>query len=342
MILRFGEVLDNLITLGEEGNVLEKIKRNLKNKFYNLCFLFRPMITVLFVFFLFLLSSIILILSILYLDENTQLYQIFLAILTGTTASFLIAIIMELFNNYHYNCKRQRELRGYFSFVSGYEIGQYSFLKTKEKYNKKFSQENIRKYAVFSKLEDIIPELREALNHRDYLYPKELENIDDILYKYKDILNFIYVSLSPLFADLVSLMLNEANQEIDDAEFNLFQKNKELFNFLKKKAKYYAENNDEVNFDGEDQDYLRTSVEKAVFYHSYLFNDYFEMLDKNYSPGGITDDKEELGGSNNLALFNMIGDCCKEIDEKMVKLQKRVAKEPYFWTLADYEVDSPD
>jgi len=241
------------------------------------------MTTVSFVTLLFLLSSIFLVISILYMNENSQIYQILLAILTGTTSSFLIAIIMELFNNYHYNCKRQRELRKYFSFVSGYEIGQYSFLKTKEKYNENFSQENIRKHAVFSELEDIIPELREALNHRDYLYPKELENIDDILYKYKDILNFIYVSLIPLYAELVSLMLNEANREIDDAEFNLFQNNKKLYIFLKKEAKYYAENNDEVNFDGEDQDYLRTAVEKAVFYHSYLFNDYFEMLDKNYS-----------------------------------------------------------
>jgi hypothetical protein len=230
MILKFREVLDKLITLCEEGKFVEKIKRNLKNKFYNLCFLFRPMTTVLFVFLLFLLSSIFLIISILYIDENTQLYQIFLAILTGTTSSFLIAIIMELFNNYHYNCKRQRELRGYFSFVSSYEIHQHSFLKTREKNNKKISQGNIRKYAAFSELEDIIPELREALNHRDYLYQKELENIDDILYKYKDILNFIYVSLISSYAELVSLMLNEANREIDDAEFNLFQNNKKLFN----------------------------------------------------------------------------------------------------------------
>jgi hypothetical protein len=301
------------------------------------------MTTVLFVALLFLLSSIFLVVSILYMNENSQIYQIFLAILTGTTSSFFIAIIMELFNNYHYNSKRQRELRKYFSFVSSYEIGQYSFLKTKEKYNNNFSQENIRKYAAFSELEDIIPKLREALNHRDYLYPKELENIDDILYKYKDILNFIYVFLSPLFADLVSLMLNEANQEIDNAEFNLFQKNKELFNFLKKEAEYYVDNNDKTNFDREAQEYLRTAVEKAIFYHSYLFNDYFEMLDKSYSPGGITDDKEESDGSDNLVLlFNIIGDCCKEIDEKMVELQKRVAKEPYFWTMADYEVDSSE
>ena len=322
---------------------MEKIKINLKNKFYNLCFLFRPMTTVLFVTLLFLLSSIFLVISILYMNENSQIYQILLAILTGTTSSFLIAIIMELFNNYHYNCKRQRELRKYFSFASGYEIGQYSFLKTKEKYNENFSQENIRKHAVFSELEDIIPELREALNHRDYLYPKELENIDDILYKYKDILNFIYVSLIPLYAELVSLILNEANREIDDAEFNLFQKNKELFNFLKKEAKYYAENNDEVNFDGEDQDYLRTAVEKAVFYHSYLFNDYFEMLDKNCPSGQKIDNTEGLGDKDRIVLFfNMIGDCCKEIDEKMVELQKRVAKEPYFWTMADYKVDKTE
>ncbi|PTX16397.1 hypothetical protein SAMN04488598_10774 [Halanaerobium congolense] len=96
-------------------------------------------------------------------------------------------------------------------------------------------------------------------------------------------MNFIYISLSPLFADLVSLMLNEANQEIDDAEFNLSQKNKELFNFLKKEAEYYVKNNDKTNFDREAQEYLRTVIGKAIFYNSYLFNDYFEMLDKNYS-----------------------------------------------------------
>ena len=322
---------------------MEKIKRKLKNIFYNSCFLFRPLTTVLFVFFLFLLSSILLIILILKINENRQLHQIFLAILTGTTSSFLIAIIMELFNNYHYNRKRQRELRQYFSFVAGYEVHQHAFLKTKEKYDKDFSQENIRKQAVFSKLDEIIPKLREALSHRDYLYQKELENIDDILYEYKDILRLIYVSLIPLYLDLVSLMLNEDNQEIDDSEFNLFQNNKKLFNFLKKEAEYYAENNDEVNLDEREQDHLRSAVKKAIFYHSYLFNNYFEILDKNHSSEINIEDKESLADKDRIVLFfNMIGDCCKKIDEKMVELQKRVAKEPHFWTLADYKMDSPE
>jgi hypothetical protein len=47
---------------------------------------------------------------------------------------------------------------------------------------------------------------------------------------------------------------------------------------------------------------------------------------------------EELSGINKRFEFrsNMISYACGNIDKAMIKLQKRVAKEPYFWMVASY------
>ena len=62
--------------------------RHLKNMIYTDCIMFRPITTVADSFAFFVLSSILLIIVVLWVEENTKVYEISLAILTGITSSF--------------------------------------------------------------------------------------------------------------------------------------------------------------------------------------------------------------------------------------------------------------
>ena len=161
---------------------MEKIKSQIKNIIYTTGFLFRPITPVAFSFTLLLISSALLIFIIFNLDESTKAYQVLLAILTGITASLLIAIMMELYNNYRFNVKRQRELRKFFTTVASYEINIDSIIKSNTKYASGLGSG--RACAVFCHLNKIIPSLREVLNKREYLYQAKIEEIDNILCEY--------------------------------------------------------------------------------------------------------------------------------------------------------------
>lgn len=163
---------------------MRRVKNNLKNLIYTIGFLFRPITPVAFGLAFLVLTIVMLVVIIFNLDDSTKIYGILLSILTGATASLLIVILMELYNNYHFNTKRQRELREYFRQVAHYEIEVSSIMKINDKYEDDSELGNGRTYAVFCRLNKIIHCLREALNNRDYLYRTEIEEIDDILYDY--------------------------------------------------------------------------------------------------------------------------------------------------------------
>jgi hypothetical protein len=218
--------------------------RHLKNMFYSVCFMFRPITTIAVSFVFLVLSSILLIIVVLWVEENTKVYEISLAILTGITSSFLISIIMELYNNYRFNFRRQRELREYFNCVSKYEIRQFSLQQTNNKYITDDSQSSGRTYSVFCQLKEIIPPLREALNNRDYLYRLEIEAIDDILYYYEDLVKILYIHLLSTYLHLIhaeSDVSNEINsdEDNDNGKLELAEDYPKLFNFIKDEANYY-------------------------------------------------------------------------------------------------------
>ncbi|MDK2811571.1 MAG: hypothetical protein PWR27_2280 [Petroclostridium sp.] len=181
---------------------MEKIKSQIKNIIYTTGFLFRPITPVAFSFTLLLISSALLIFIIFNLDESTKAYQVLLAILTGITASLLIAIMMELYNNYRFNVKRQRELRKFFTTVASYEINIDSIIKSNTKYASGLGSG--RACAVFCHLNKIIPSLREVLNKREYLYQAEIEEIDNILCEYNDVVKIIWTGLLTTFMGLVA------------------------------------------------------------------------------------------------------------------------------------------
>ena len=342
---------------------MTKLKINLKDFIYNVGFLFRPIATIAVSFTFLIIIVTLLIVLIINIDENSQLYQILLAILTGATSSLFIAIMMELFNNYRFNTKRQRELREYLSNIAHYEIVQKSIMKTNAKPEYHSELGSGRAYAVFVQLEEIIPTLKEALNQRDYLYRKEIEEIDHILYYYKDIVNFIKMPLLYEFSVIISN--KTTGIEVENAVIDLEQKRKQiekenhpsviddyesiadysgLLNFLKNEVKQYVENKNGSDASIKDFEQLESIIEKAIFYEREIFYGYFEMSDDRAKFVDLVDDegnREREAMPDKKKNFetrsNIISHACGNIDRAMINLHKRVKKEPYFWAVASYK-----
>lgn len=337
-----------------------KLKFKLKNLIYSVGFLFRPITPVAVSFIFLAIASALLVIIIMTLNESTKAYQILLAILTGVTASLLIAIMMELFNNYRYNVKRQRELREYLGFVAGYQIDQNAIIKSNDQYEKILG--NGRAYAVFWQLSKIIPNLKEALNNREYLYQKEIEEIDNILYEYDNLLKIIHFKLFGVFLDLIvdetedrielevenenQITTHETtNEAIDEKELidESLSDYPSLLKFLEKEAKRYDKKEKDSSFYDEAPKHLHSIIEKAIFLERHIFRRYFEVTDIRYELSKKIDDEEyleDLEKDKDTGFefrSNMISLACGDIDKSMMKLQRRVAKEPYFWTLTSYK-----
>lgn len=333
----------------------------LKNLIYRIGFLFRPIIPVVFSFAFLAISSALLIFILFNLDESTKVYQVLLAILTGVTASLLIAIMMELYNNYRFNVKRQRELREVFRGVASYEINIDSIIKSNTMYASGLGSG--RACAVFCHLNKIIPSLREVLNNRDYLYQVEIEVIDNILYEYNDVVKIIWAGLLDTFMGLVG---NEVKDEfepkeeqkvplasresydgpesIDDTKLNIESHNDypSLLKFLEKEAKRYDKKERDPTFYHKASEQLEYLIEKVIFFERNVFEEYFEVTDVRYklakSKAVEELDNESLVYNNKYEFrSNMISLACGNIDKSMTKLQRRVGKEPYFWVMASYK-----
>ena len=339
---------------------MHKIKSKLKNIIYTTSFLFRPITPVAFSFIVLVIASALLGFILVNLNESTKAYQVLLAILTGITASLLIAIMMELYNNYRFNVKRQRELREFFRNVASYEINMNSIIKTNAKYGSILGSG--RSFAVFYQLNKIIPNLREVLNNRDYLYPAEIEAIDDILYDYDDVIKRIWIGLLNTFMGLLSDEVeSEAKEEqkvsptdqecfsevksTDRTDLNVESLNEypSLLKFVEKEARLFDKGEKDSTLYDEAPKQLEYIIEKAIFYERNVFKGYFEVTDVRYELTKTKATEEEMGnellGKNRRYEFrsNGISEACGNIDEIMMKLQRRVAKEPYYWVMASYK-----
>ena len=340
-----------------------KLEYNLKNLIRSIGFLFRPVMPVA-VSFAFLVISFALLIFILFnLDESTKAYQVLLAILTGVTASLLIAIMMELYNNYRFNVRRQRELREFFRVVASYKISTDSIMKTNIKYASRLGSG--RAYAVFCHLNKIIPSLREALNSREYLYKMEIDEIDDILYDYDyHLVKIIYMDLFGVFLNLIVdegengdepkeeqkdlISPHEVVEEsgtIDEAGLINESDNDypALMEFLEKESKKYDKREKDSFFYDEAPAILESIIEKSIFVDRYIFNGYFEVIDSRYDSSKGMDDEKHIENytrdKNRKFEFrsDTISKTCGDIDEAMIKLQKRATKEPYIWAIASYK-----
>jgi hypothetical protein len=307
------------------------IKSKLKNIIYSISFLFRPITPVLVSFVFLVISSALLIFILLNLKESTKAYQVLLAVLTGITASLLISIMMELYNNYRFNVKRQRELRAFFRNISSYEINLSSIISSNTKYDSILG--NGRTYAVFNQFNKIIPNLREALNNIDYLYRAEIEEIDNILCDYDDLIKIICISLLNKFMELLG---DDVEDELNIESINDYPY---LLRFLEREVSRYNKREKDSTFYEEASKELELIVEKAIFFDRSIFEGYFEVTDNRYKSTKSKVSKQEgnkiIDKNKRYDIHsNIISLACGNIDESMIKLQKRVAKEPYFCLLA--------
>ena len=339
---------------------MTKLKNKLKNIIYTTGFLFRPITPVAFSFTLLLISSALLIFIIFNLDESTKAYQVLLAILTGITASLLIAIMMELYNNYRFNVKRQRELRKFFTTVASYEINIDSIIKSNTKYASGLGSG--RACAVFCHLNKIIPSLREVLNKREYLYQAEIEEIDNILCEYNDVVKIIWTGLLTTFMGLVADEAEngfepqeeqkepqsakesyDESESIESTKLSIESLNDypSLLEFLEKEAMRYDKKEKDTTFYDKAPEYLEYLIEKAIFLDRNVFEGYFEVTDTRYElvKDKTKDPENEPTDYNNKYEFqsDMISLACGNIDKSMTKIQRRVKKEPYFCVIASYK-----
>lgn len=331
---------------------LIKIKRYLKDTFYYTCFLFRPIITIGVSFIFMIISLGVLFVVMANVSENTRTYEVLLALLTGLTASFFVTITIELCNNYRFNYKRHRELRKYLGFISYYKLHQNIYIKSRNEneIESKLGSGNV--YYVFTRLNKIIPQLRESLLDRDYLYHNELEEIDNIIYEYEFLIKYIEIELLSIYLDIIKINNGESNNSNNKEKELFLEKYPELFKFLEEEWMIYSNNSIDKSccFYDEARKHLGVIVERAIFYNPEVFTGYFEITDKRYikTEEKMQDDNLEylnldespsLGERRYDFLSNMISYKCGEIDKSIIKLVKRAAKEPHLWMIAEKGLD---
>jgi hypothetical protein len=192
---------------------------------------------------------------------------------------------------------------------------------------------------VFYQLNKIIPNIREALNNRDYLYRAEIEEIDNILYDYDNLIKIIYIDLMNTFMGLLGDDVEDENEN----ELNIDSVNDYpyLLKFVEREARLYDKREKDSTFYEEALKELELIIEKAIFFDCSIFEEYFEVTDNRYKSTNSKVSKQEgnkiIDRNKRYDIrSNIISLACGNIDESMVKLQRRVAREPYFCSLASY------
>jgi hypothetical protein len=335
----------------------------LKNQILRIGFLFRPILPVATSFAFLVISSALLVVILFYLDANSKAYQVLLAILTGVTASLLIAIMMEMFNNYRFNVKRQRELREYLRVISSYELRLRSIMKTSTRNDNELGSGRV--CAVFCLLNEIISNLRRALNSRDYLLQSEITEIDIILLEYNNVVKIIW---SNLLSDFTRLVNNEVDEELESNDESIrplesmgpydpseptnsvghrtetLRDYPSLLELLENEARRYVKMERGIAFYDESPEYLEDLVEKILLLARSVFEGYFEVTDSRYESvknEGKNIDNDPIDCVNKYEYrSDMISLACGKIDQSMNKLRKKVAKEPEFWVVAKYKGES--
>ena len=150
---------------------------------------FRPKGTILFCLSLTTVLSVFLI-AVIILNPSLFLSQIAIAILTGVVASGLIAIFLELSNNYRHNYKRLIVLHEYLYLISVYEEMMKSYIAPYRATNPKieddddpFSDElNNRCRALADMYFNIMPIIEDAFyNGREFMEAEEITKVLKVL-----------------------------------------------------------------------------------------------------------------------------------------------------------------
>lgn len=295
-------------------------------------------------------------------------YDIILALMTGATTSFFVAIIVELANNYRHNKLAWFELHEYYSAVNRYEMFKQVLMKhsphqrAKKKaqeeagYIDEFEEPKDVIEATWEQLPNIMPIFKDTLeNKKAFLSDKEINALESIVNSdYKQIWNEVHMLLmmSPLFHNV----MNHPDEEYIDYPRNI---KVDMPAWVKK---HIAQN--------ENQKALNRLTDE-ILSDSFLMNQLMERHDisqegiDNYDNlydeqeigsidgvGGIDDDYEKydfyepededefiaLHNEQNRVLIEEqipfvswhISNSCKEISENIDVLEEEILKKPYY------------
>lgn len=119
-----------------------------------------------------------------YLTDSTFLHELFFALLTGVTASFIVSIIVALSSNYRSNKLAWYELREYHDAVLNYELKLRTFPKSHYNYDTIYKNpDDIT--ATWVALPTIIPILDDVLKtKKEFLADSEINSLKRIMTEY--------------------------------------------------------------------------------------------------------------------------------------------------------------
>ena len=166
-------------------------------------------------------------------EEDSSLYNIAFALITGAVASFFVAIIVELSNNYRHNKLAWYELQDYYQCITDYEnmkqalMQRFSLQKTEENARYNYTEEKgnavvtsrDNEYkpkdiveATWTQLPNIIPIFIDTLKYKKaFLSDKEIEELKHIIILHNEIKEEIHTIL------LMSPMIHDATNHPDES-----------------------------------------------------------------------------------------------------------------------------
>lgn len=350
------------------------MKRRIKNDTFKkfISFAFYPKITIIVCLVITVLANLILIPIMHIIDQSSTVYDILFAILTGVTASFIVAIFVELTNNYRHNKLAWQELQDYYSVITDYELHkQVSMGNTPAQratllaeleaglLNKDETKDYIE--ATLEQLPTIIPIFKDTLNNKkSFLTDKEIDVLNSIVnFYYKQIWDRVYSLL--IMSPINHNVMNHPDEDILNYPKNILD---DMPDWLRKQLARNA-----------NQQAMNKLVDE-ILSDSFLMSQFMEGYDisqkgiSNYSESdtfdsdSITDmdndfehqefETEEKFRKRNEELHQSIieferpfvsyylSSMCKDISDSIDVLENEVLKKPYYGFMLNYFKESKE
>lgn len=162
------------------------------NLWHTIGFLFKPFLTIGVCLILTVLLNALLFLVMRWLPEESTLYSLIYALITGVTASFFASICIEFSNNYRSNRMRALELSEYFGAIFHYEISRDNLMNPKDPEHSFPAMDELQ--VVWYYLPKLMPILQKTYEEKkEHLSFREAESLKLILMEYgyikRDFLN---------------------------------------------------------------------------------------------------------------------------------------------------------
>ncbi len=295
--------------------------------------LFTPMIVIAVEAITVLLIDLICIVLMCCVGRENVAYDVAFAIMTGITASGLLAVATEMSNNYRRNSIRLLTLSDLFSFLVHYErniaiaSGKFDSQRMQKDFMRELQIEaeeggentsddllaQLRVVAVLEKLPKMIPLVKDAYqNHCTELKTAEVFLLKSILYHYKTLLTLFQLALE----EYVNFYTAEDNDQNELAQAFGERMARELMAYARMDVE-----------DPQKDERILQCVEKL------LCRGALERIGVRLSDAATPIDNERLeealqDQSEEDKLGNIIAGRLHAIDEDIISLSKMVAKEP--------------